>query len=176
MRNLTILVALAVGVACKPAPKPDAGTETSSIASETAAAPAALSAKDEAAVRAVDAEWARAVTAGDAAALNAVYSSDATLLPPNEPVVKGDAVKKYNEGMLGAFTGPTVLTTQTVEGRGDLAYAVGTYRATLTPKKAGAKPLPEETGKYVEVLKKDADGSWKIVYDMWSSDNAPGKH
>jgi ketosteroid isomerase-like protein len=62
-----------------------------------------------------------------------------------------------------------------VEGRGDLAYAVGTYRATLTPKKTGGKPMPTEEGKYVEVLKKQADGSWKIVYDMWSSNAPMGK-
>jgi ketosteroid isomerase-like protein len=43
---------------------------------------------------------------------------------------------------------------------------------TLTPKKAGAKPLPPEEGKYVEVLKKQADGSWKIIYDIWNA-NAP---
>jgi ketosteroid isomerase-like protein len=62
-----------------------------------------------------------------------------------------------------------------VEGRGDLAYAVGSYRQTLTPKKAGAKSLPTEEGKYIEVLKKQADGSWKIVYDMWSPNAAPPK-
>jgi len=33
---------------------------------------------------------------------------------------------------------------------------------SLTPKKAGAKPLPTEEGKYIEVLKRQDDGSWKI--------------
>jgi ketosteroid isomerase-like protein len=101
-----------------------------------------------------------------------LYTSDATLLPPSEPVARGEAVKKYNANMAKAFSGPFELTTEAVEGRGDLAYSVGTYRATLTPRKAGAKPLPTEEGKFLEVLKKQADGSWKIVYDMWSP-NAP---
>jgi uncharacterized protein (TIGR02246 family) len=105
-----------------------------------------LSSQEEAAVRAVDREWAQAATAGDATALTALYASDATLLPPNEPAAKGEAVKKYNADMANAFSGPFELTTTAVEGRGDLAYAVGTYRATLTPKKAGAKPLPAEEG------------------------------
>jgi uncharacterized protein (TIGR02246 family) len=134
-----------------------------------------LSSQEEAAVRAVDREWAQAATAGDATALTALYASDATLLPPNEPAAKGEAVKKYNADMANAFSGPFELTTTAVEGRGDLAYAVGTYRATLTPKKAGAKPLPAEEGKYLEVLKRQADGSWKIVYDMWSQNAPPGK-
>jgi uncharacterized protein (TIGR02246 family) len=171
MRNLAILTALALMAACQSAPK--SGTAT--MGAESAAVPAGLSAADEAAIRAVDAEWTRSFSASDANALSAVYASDATLLPPNEPVVKGEAMKKYNADMLSSFAGSIDLTTTAVEGRGDLAYAVGTYRAVLTPKKAGAKPLPTEDGKYVEVLKKQADGSWKIVYDMWSSNAPVGK-
>jgi uncharacterized protein (TIGR02246 family) len=169
VRNFAFLAALTLGAACQPAPK----TET--MAAESTRAPAGLSAEDEAAIRAVDAEWARAASAGDANALTATYASDATLLPPNEPLVKGEAVKKYNVDMANAFSGPFELTTTAVEGRGDLAYAVGIYRATLTPKKAGAKPMPTEEGKYLETLKKQPDGSWKIVYDMWNANAAPGK-
>jgi ketosteroid isomerase-like protein len=53
-----------------------------------------------------------------------------------------------------------------------VATAIGTYKMTLTPKKAGAKPLPTDEGKYIEVLKRQADGSWKIAYDIWNP-NAP---
>ncbi|MEO7986756.1 MAG: SgcJ/EcaC family oxidoreductase [Gemmatimonadales bacterium] len=173
MRNLSAFPALIAltALACQPAPKPDAAA----AGVESAAAPGGFSAEDEAAIRAVDVAWARAATAGDAAALTALYTSDATLMPPGEESVKGEAMKKYNAAMTDGFTGPTELTTTAVEGHGDLAYAVGTYRATLTPKKAGAKPLPTEEGKYLEVLKKQADGSWKIVYDMWSQNAPAGK-
>ena len=170
MRSLAILT-LALSAACQSAPK--SGTAT--MGAESAAVPAGLSAKDEAAVRAVDAEWTRAASAGDGNALTAVYASDATLLPPNEPVAKGEAMKKYNADMTSSFSGPIELTTTAVEGRGDLAYAVGTYRATLTPKKAGAKALPTEEGKYIEILKKQTDGSWRIVYDIWNQNASPGK-
>ncbi|MGH7629000.1 MAG: YybH family protein, partial [Gemmatimonadales bacterium] len=139
------------------------------------AAPAALSAEDEAAVRAVSAEWARAASAGDYNAVGALYASNATLLPPMEPAAEGAAAKKYWVDFGNAFSGPIQLTPTAVDGRGDLAYDVGTYRMTVTPKKAGAKPLPTEEGKYITVLKKDADGSWKIVYDMWSPNAPPAK-
>ena len=156
------LAALLVwGAACQPAPK----TET---------APAGLSAQDEAAVRAVDAEWARAASAGDGNAVAALYATDATVLPPMEPIRQGEAAKKYWVDFTNSFSGPIELTTTAVEGRGDLAYGVGTYRLTLTPKKAGAKPLPTEEGKYIEVLKKQADGSWKIIYDIWNTNAPPG--
>jgi uncharacterized protein (TIGR02246 family) len=162
---------LVFGIACQPAPK----AETATTAGESVAAPAGLSAEDEAAIRAVDAEWGRAASAGDANAIWALYVSDATLLPPMESVVQGEAAKKYWVDVINAFSAPTELTTTAVEGRGDLAFSVGTYRQTLTPKEAGAKPLPTEEGKYITVLKKQADGSWKIVYDMWSPNLPPGK-
>jgi uncharacterized protein (TIGR02246 family) len=160
---------LVLGAACQPAPK----TET--MGGESAVALGGLSSEDEAAIRALDAEWGRAASAGEANAVAALYTSDATVLPPMEPLRQGEAASKYWIDVLNGFSGPTDLTTTAVEGRGDLAYAVGKYRQTLTPKKAGAKPLPTEEGKYLEVLKKQADGSWKIVYDMWSPDAPPAK-
>lgn len=167
--GLTALLVL--GTACQPEPK----TETETMAGGSVASAADLSAEDEAAVRAVDAEWARTVSAGDGNAVGALYASNATLLPPMESMVQGEAAKKYWVDFTNAFSGPAELTTTAVEGRGDLVYSVGTYRMTLTPRKAGAKPLPTEEGKYLEVLKKQADGSWKILYDMWSPNAPPAK-
>lgn len=168
-KRLVVAALLGLGAACQPAPK----TET--MGAESAAAPAGLSSEDEAAIRALDAEWSRAASAGDGNAVAALYTSDATLLPPMEPPRQGEAAGKYWIDVLGAFSGPTELTTTAVEGRGDLAYSVGGYRQTLTPKKAGAKAMPTEEGKYVTIVKKQADGSWKIVYDMWSPNAAPAK-
>jgi uncharacterized protein (TIGR02246 family) len=167
--RLVLTALLVLAGACQPAPK----TET--MGGESTGAPGGLSTEDEAAIRAVDAEWARAASAGEGNAVAALYTSDATVLPPMEPPYQGEAAGKYWVDVLNAFSGPTELTTAAVEGRGDLAYAVGSYRQTLTPKKAGAKSLPTEEGKYIEVLKKQADGSWKIVYDMWSPNAAPPK-
>jgi ketosteroid isomerase-like protein len=90
-------------------------------------------------------------------------------------MVKGVAAKKYWVDFANGFSGPTELNTMAVEGGGDVAMAVGTYKMSLTPKKAGAKPLPTEEGKYLEVLKRQDDGSWKLIYDMWSPNAPPPK-
>ena len=165
------LVALLVlGAACQPRPK----TETAMVSAGSDAVAASLSDADKVSVRAVDAEWARAASRGSGEAIAALYSPDAVLLPPGEPMVKGEAAKKYWVDFTNGFSGPTELNTLAVEGAGDVATAIGTYKMTLTPKKAGAKPLPVEEGKYLEVLKRQDDGSWKIIYDMWSP-NAPPK-
>jgi uncharacterized protein (TIGR02246 family) len=155
------LVALLVGgAACQPPPK--------------TAAPAGLSAQDEAAVRALDPAWAQAFSAGDGSALAALYTADATVLPPNEPLQQGEAAKQYMVGFTQGYSGTFEFTSIAVEGRADLAYTVGSYRATLTERKAGAKPFPTEQGKYLTVVKKQADGSWKLVYEIWNVNTPAG--
>ena len=160
---------LVLGAACQPAPKTETG-----MAKAGSEAAAGLSEEDKAAVRATDAKWAQAAKAGDGQGIAALYASDAILLPPGEPMVKGEAAKKYWVDFANGFSGPTELNTMAVEGGGDVATAIGTYTMSLTPRKAGAKPLPTEEGKYLEVLRRQDDGSWKIIYDMWSP-NAPPK-
>jgi uncharacterized protein (TIGR02246 family) len=173
MRTPAALVLLALA-ACQSAPK----AETESMgagAAPAAAAPAGLSAEDETAIREADVAWAKAASAGDAAAITAFYASDAVLLPPGSPPLKGsEEIGKFFSGMTSNFSGPFELKTSGVEGRGDLAFSTGEYTATLTPKKAGAKPMPAEHGKYIGVMKKQPDGSWKLIYDIWNTNAEPG--
>jgi ketosteroid isomerase-like protein len=51
---------------------------------------------------------------------------------------------------------------------GDLVYAVGSYNMTVSDEKT-KKPVTDK-GKYLTVYKKQADGSWKAVANMISSD------
>ena len=169
--RLSLITFLVLGAACQPRSK----TETAAVSGGSDVAAAGLSDQDKQSVRAVDAEWARAAQAGEGTAIAALYTADAVLLPPGEPMVKGVAAKKYWVDFANGFSGPTELNTMAVEGGGDVATAIGTYKMSLTPKKAGAKPLPTEEGKYLEVLKRQDDGSWKLVYDMWSPNAPPAK-
>jgi ketosteroid isomerase-like protein len=50
---------------------------------------------------------------------------------------------------------------------GDLAYVSGTYEETMTD--ASGKPA-KDRGKYLEIFKKQADGTWKAILDIWNSD------
>jgi uncharacterized protein (TIGR02246 family) len=165
-----LMALLVLGAACQPRTK----TETAMAGTESDAVAATLSDEDKQNIRAVDEAWARAAKAGDGQAIAALYTTDAVLLPPGEPMVKGEAAKKYWVDFGNGFSGPTELNTMSVEGGGNVAAAIGTYKMALTPKKAGAKPLPVDEGKYIEVLRRQDDGSWKIVYDIWNP-NAPAK-
>ncbi|HEX5387920.1 MAG TPA: SgcJ/EcaC family oxidoreductase [Gemmatimonadales bacterium] len=123
--------------------------------------PAALSAADEAGVRAVDSAWAAAANRGDAAALSELYASDAVYQAPDAPPVTGrDAIAKEMTGLMQLKPAGMTLRTEKVEGRGDLAYAVGQFAMTVNGQTT--------TGHYAEVFKKQGDGSWKYAVDAWA--------
>jgi ketosteroid isomerase-like protein len=50
---------------------------------------------------------------------------------------------------------------------GDLAYVSGTYEETMTD--ASGKP-GKDRGKYLEIFRKQTDGTWKCIRDIWNSD------
>jgi ketosteroid isomerase-like protein len=166
-KRIGLVALVAWGLACKPAPT----TDTASPGGESGAG---LSAQDEAAIRGIDSAFSRAFAAGDGNALAALYTSDATVRPPNAPLIEGAAVKEFMVGFTSGFSGTFEFTPTAIEGRGDLAYTVGSYRATLTERKSGAKPFPTEVGKYITVVKKQPDGSWKMVYDIWNLNTPAG--
>jgi uncharacterized protein (TIGR02246 family) len=161
LRSVVVLAVLVLGVssACRPKDKGsmDAGT------------PAGLSPADEARIRSVDSAFMAAANAGDAEAVASVYASGGALLAPNLPPQQGrDAIKAFWGGFLDAYNVRFEVASDTIEGRGDLAYNRGHYRFTAVPKAKGAPGVADE-GKFIEILKKQPDGSWKYVLDMYSS-------
>ena len=108
----------------------------------------------------------KAALAKDWATFAAQYMEDAVVYPPNEPAVLGRAAIR---GWLERFPPMTEfkLTNVKVEGRDDLAYVLGTYTMTLAP--PGVTPV-KDSGKYVEIRRRQADGRWLLAVDMFSSD------
>ena len=109
----------------------------------------------------------RNVEVQDAAALtNAFYADDAVVMPQDHPPVVGKGqIADFWGGMFGTGLRRAVLETQRVESSGDLACEIGAY--TLTLASGGTDPV-EAKGKYLVVLTKQADGSWKAIADMFS--------
>lgn len=158
------LVGLAAGLGCRAQGTDDADTRESVPS---------LSAADQAGIRSADSAFMAAANAGDADAIAAVYAEDGSLLAPNLPPQKGrDAIRAFWGGFLDAYTVRFEVASDTIEGRGDLAYNQGHYRFTAVPKAKGVPGVADE-GKFLEILKKQRDGSWKYVVDMYSSNLAP---
>ena len=128
---------------------------------------APLSAADQAAVRAsVDSFTAR-VTRADWPSAVALYSADVHFMPPNQPAVEGrDALLTWMKAFppINSFA----LTVDEVSGEGSVAYVRGHYAMTFTP--PGAKAPVADAGKFLEVHRRAADGTWPNVADMFNSD------
>jgi len=121
---------------------------------------------DRAAIEAQSQAFADGMNAGDWAAVAATYTEDAVLLPPNVAAVRGrDGIEAFLAEFppISDFT----ITNTEVEGAGDMAYVVGTYSMTATPE--GAKSI-HDTGKYIEIRKRQSDGSWALYRDIYNSD------
>ena len=104
-----------------------------------------------------------------AAYVKGYYAPDAEVLMPNMPAVKGAAAI---EQALASYPPMTSFKTDIVslDGRGDLAYARGSYTMTLAPP---GVPAITDHGKYIEVWKKQAGGEWRVAYDSFSTDLPP---
>jgi ketosteroid isomerase-like protein len=134
------------------------------------ATPPDTRAADEAAVRKADSDWAAAAQSKQVDTWVAFYTDDAVVLPPNDnAATTKDAVRKAVGGLLALPALSVNWQTAKVETArsGDLAYSQGTYQLSFKDPKG--KPVSDH-GKYVEVWKKQTDGSWKCVVDTWNSD------
>lgn len=123
------------------------------------------------AIETASARFSDAVQRGDAAGLMAMYAENAVFMQPNMPAWRGhDAIQK---GWTGFLTSATVkelsLHTDDVMTSGDLAIQTGSYSMRFRPKTAGAGELTDK-GKFVVAWRKQADGSWKAVRDIYNSD------
>jgi uncharacterized protein (TIGR02246 family) len=126
-------------------------------------------AADESTIRALDAQWAKAAAARDVDGSVSYYSDDASLLGPNAPIASDKAgIRAAWASLLGPDTSLSWQASKVEVSRsGDLAYVQGVYQ--MTSKDARGKTTADN-GKFVEVWKKQADGKWKTVADIFNSD------
>lgn len=146
MKNLAIICLLLV-LACQPQ-----GPTTK------------LSEQDIAAVMEATEQYGGAIVAGDFDKIRSLMDSDVVLMPPGELKAQGvDAAMQSMEGIPGMEGN---INPEQLEGSGNLAYVHGSYNITVIVNDTTRIP---DNGKYVEVWKKQDDGSWKVVVDIWNS-------
>lgn len=129
------------------------------------------SSADARAIKARSELWSKAGSVKDSASFVTFYADDATVMLPNEPAIKGmDAIKAVMTPMMQDPNFSLSFTTDKVEVSGILAYTQGAVSFKSTGR--DGKPLAD-TGKYLTVWKKQADGSWKAIEDIFNSDLPP---
>jgi len=117
-------------------------------------------------------EYSESLNAGDLERWLDLWTEDGIQMPPDERAISGlDSIRARNEAMLDRFTFDIGITNQEVETAGDWAYARGTYKARLMPK-GGGRAITMD-GKYMTILARQPDGSWKIHRDIFNSNTPP---
>jgi ketosteroid isomerase-like protein len=100
---------------------------------------------------------------GNSADCAAVFTEDAIMLPPNQPMVRGkQAIQELIQGWIDKIGGTINNPMLEFGADGDLAYQVATYAFvdTKTP----------DHGKFVEIFRRQRDGTWKVYLTIYNSD------
>jgi len=156
---LSVVVALA---ACAPATQEP----------EPAAEEPPCTEADMEAIKKLEEEFTAAFKRGDADAMTSMMTDDAVAMLPGVPTAVGrEACRSLWEEVLSQQTLEThsVSLEEVVVDRG-WAFVRAT---TETVFRIGDGEPQEAAGKYINILQRQADGSWKIARDIWNSDNPP---
>ena len=114
-----------------------------------------------------------AFRSNDPAAIAALYVSDGMTQGNMQPTASGnDGITASYKGLFDTYTiTDMTITPVKTEASGNLAYDVGTYRFTGVPKAKGDTLHAE--GRYVVILRKAADGTYKAILDMDNATTPP---
>ena len=130
-----------------------------------------MSRDEKAALRQRDREWAALALEGkDVERILSFWTDDAKVFPPGAPVVDGKpAIREFVTGSLSIPGFRITWETEevVVSPAGDMGYTTGRNHLTM-PDAAGR--LQTDNGRYVTVWRRDSDGEWRCVIDIWNAD------
>ena len=120
----------------------------------------------------VEAQWRTVIATfedGDVDAFMALTTEDVVLMPPGGSTLSGrEAARPLMEDFFGAFDIQIeTLSLEEIVVAGDWAFVRDTYVSRLTPKSGG--DTARARGKNVWILRRQADGLWKVARNMWNS-------
>ena len=121
------------------------------------------------AIKDVVAEWSAAFNAADVDKIFSYYADEVVRIPPNEPALtEKEAIRSKVQQAFDEYTAEGKDIVENVEVSGDLAVAHTTYKYVVTSKTG--QDSVETKGNEILVLKKQANGTWKFTYLIWSDE------
>jgi uncharacterized protein (TIGR02246 family) len=115
---------------------------------------------------------------GHSSEIAGMLAEDAVIMVPNQPVQEGRAVcarfvADVLAGLLAQFDRRIVYASAEVRVIGDFGFDRGSFTFTVAPRSGGE--TSRETGKYLFLYSRAADGSWKIARAIVSLDEHDGE-
>ena len=121
------------------------------------------------------------VNTGDLDPFISLWADDATRMEPGTPAIVGkENIRAHFMDIFGLFNHKMIMIGEAeVQVSGDRAFAFGTVTLSSTPKEGGETIQTDI--KWLDGLKRQADGSWKIYVDCinfhptWSNETDPAE-
>ena len=121
-------------------------------------------AADETAIRQLIERWIEATRTGNVEAVLDLMAPDAVFLMPGQPPMQGhEAFARNLRGALSDNTIESVSEIDEIAVSGDMAYCRTQLSVTIVSKH-GKLPL-ERKGHTLSILRKGADGQWRLTHD-----------
>jgi uncharacterized protein (TIGR02246 family) len=113
-----------------------------------------------------------AVNAGDLDRWITFVADDAVIMPPGDPPLMGlEAIRPAYTAVFNAYQFDFRGRAEEITVDGHLAVVRASIDETLTPK-GGGDPV-DYRGAWLMVLRKQADGTWKLWRNMWTVFTTP---
>jgi len=114
-------------------------------------------------------DWSRSAATGNIDTTLSYWADDAIVMSPDQPPLKGkQAIRAMLEGAskIPGFKISWEPKTVSVSKSGDMAYMIEDTQMTMND--SLGRPFTEHN-KAVTVWRKQTDGTWKNVVDMWNA-------
>lgn len=119
-------------------------------------------------VLALNDRFSKAVANQDVDGVLDLYEDNARLMAPNAPVAQGTAaMRQVFQGFIDMGANSLELQIEELYEGGDLVIDVGRYVLGLQGPDGESI---EDRGKYVDVLRRQPDGSLRLIADIFNSD------
>jgi uncharacterized protein (TIGR02246 family) len=129
---------------------------------------------DEADIEAINEIWNQYILGANTSDLElwlSLWDENGIRMAPDDPAAFGkEQIRAQMEPLFGQFNTEIAINNEEVQIAGDWAFSRGAFILSLTPKVGGETTKFE--GKYLSILERQADGSWKIARDCFNY-NAP---
>jgi ketosteroid isomerase-like protein len=127
--------------------------------------------EDVAAIAAFNQRYLQAINDEDIAALSSLTTEGHIMLPPNrQPIVGKAANDELNGRAFEQFDFVETWTPEETEVSVDWAYQRGTFVVVATPKAGG--DAQEISGSFLRIYRRQPNGEWRMIRDMFNSDGS----
>ena len=126
---------------------------------------------DEDIINEVSKSRAKAFNEQDAAAIAIHFTDSGLLMAPGKPALRGkEAVQSYYQSIFDMYDPVLESRYEEISVSGNLAYGRGFAKVTIVPKAGGDSMVT--TSKYINIMQKQEDGTWKTTHDIWNDNES----